>query len=190
LRAEFSKSLNDKTLAYFFFDFNDPELQQSECMIRSVLLQLAIQHKEVFDRLSTLYGSRQGHGNVSADLVSWQKVLFQILGSELAYSDICIVIDGLDECADREVLGLVLNAIAPNSHHQWFLASQLASDDGILGFPVRLDVSEVQMKLENVDRDIETYVNERLEQDLRLRRLSSEKKSAIKEALIEKSGGM
>jgi hypothetical protein len=187
LRKVSSPDSQSQLLAYFFFDFNDLELQQSENKIRSILLQLAIQDERVFNRLSTIYYDQQNRKE-SSDPVVWQEVLLMALNGELAKSNCWIVIDSLDECSDRgNLIELVDQLTSTGPLHQWFFASQPAA---LIDLKHDFTFSKVEIRNETVDRDIHMYVNARLDEEVRLRRLSDEKKSTIKQALVDKSDGM
>lgn len=82
-------------LAYFYFDFSDPEKQDCRGLVASLLLQIGIR-----SQASINYLKRERSSDPSGDYPTYESLLsmlFQILGfSGRTY----IVIDALDECPE------------------------------------------------------------------------------------------
>jgi hypothetical protein len=84
----------------FFFDFNDPNKQSYESLIRSLIKQLYLVSKTSRDLLASLY-YKYNEGNSAPSTESLSKTLQSIFSFG---QKIYIIIDALDECRDREKL--------------------------------------------------------------------------------------
>jgi len=96
-------------LAYFYFDFSDTQLQQSESLIRSLITQVSSHYSTCPDLLVTLYsqhldGQRQP---TTKGLMSTLKAMLKGKGFQHVY----VIMDALDECEDREQLLLLIQEI-------------------------------------------------------------------------------
>ncbi|KAF2726518.1 hypothetical protein EJ04DRAFT_571199 [Polyplosphaeria fusca] len=97
-----------KVTAYFFFDFNDAQKQNHEMMVRSLLCQLLQQSIRIPASLDTLFSSSEnGQRQPSAH------ALLETLRSMIhELPQVYIVLDALDECAQRVELMETLEMIA------------------------------------------------------------------------------
>lgn len=97
-----------KVVAYFYFDFNDVQKQNSELMLRSLISQLSQQCVKISAGLDTLFSScesGQRQPSLDALLEAMQKLIQEFPQSY-------IILDALDECTDRAELMSIVETIA------------------------------------------------------------------------------
>ncbi|KAJ7788200.1 hypothetical protein B0H14DRAFT_3577622 [Mycena olivaceomarginata] len=84
-------------VAFFYFDFRNPDRQSTEIALRRVVLQLSAQSPEKYETLNEEYELSEGQTlpNFEELLVILEKILRE-LGRTY------IILDGLDECDDYE----------------------------------------------------------------------------------------
>jgi hypothetical protein len=167
-----------RVAAFFFFDFNDVQKQDPEKMVRSLLCQLLQQFVEqqsakqqsvnVPASLDDLFCScKSGQRQSSSDALL---EVLRLMVKELP--QVYVVVDALDECAQRAELMETLNTIAgwelPNLH---LLVTSRREQD--IEFTLTGFVSEqnrICLQSTLVDRDIQRYVRQRLSDDKRLQK--------------------
>lgn len=104
----YCSAVSDKAIAYFYFDFKDPQKQSSEAMTKSLVTQLFQRSNKACTDLEALYdSSNRGGRPPSVDMLL--DILRRIL-EELR--ETYIVLDALDECADRANLMDMLETVA------------------------------------------------------------------------------
>ncbi|KAJ7605799.1 hypothetical protein FB45DRAFT_464541 [Roridomyces roridus] len=91
------------TVAYFFFDFRIPDRQSLDIMLRSIVWQLSGKSDTPYDSLSNLHKGL-GKGTIQPQRKDLHKVLDDLI---VELEQICIVLDGLDECHRDDWAGLV-----------------------------------------------------------------------------------
>ncbi|OBT38491.1 hypothetical protein VE00_11148 [Pseudogymnoascus sp. WSF 3629] len=97
-----------KVVAYFYFDFTDADKQKPELMVRSLISQLSEQCIRMPLALEALYSSCD-KGNRQPSLDALMNVLQQML---LEFPQSYLILDALDECANRAKLLSILEQIA------------------------------------------------------------------------------
>ena len=157
-----------KAVTYFYFDFNDSQKQLPELMIRSLISQLSQQCDKIPTTLEALFSSC-GNGQRQPSLDALLEVLYQML---LAFPQSYIVLDALDECADRAVLMGLLERIAgwrlENLH---ILVTSRREQDIENSLKSIIDEqSTICLESKLVDRDINKYVCQRLSNDKGLKK--------------------
>ena len=91
-------------IAYFYFDFNDTQKQRHDKFTRSIVEQLAWQSVKALACLESLFSySQDGKQQPTQDRL--ELTLQQMLGE---FEETFIILDGLDECKEREELLLLL----------------------------------------------------------------------------------
>jgi hypothetical protein len=101
---------------YFFFDFNDPNKQKAEDMVKSLIWQLAAKSKPTVAFLQALYSEHHVQPvKTTLPIKTWTDILLKLL---LKQHDCYIIIDALDECTEIPELWkaiiLLLNAAKPS----------------------------------------------------------------------------
>lgn len=157
-----------RVAAYFFFDFNDVEKQDTGKMLRSLIWQLSQQSDQIPASLNDLFSScESGQRQPSVDAL--QQVLRLII-QELPQA--YIVLDALDECAQRTELMETLQTIAEwrlQSLHLLVTSRRVRDIESTLEEFVD-DQSRICLQGALVDKDIHRYVQGRLATDKTLQK--------------------
>ena len=156
----------EKSAAYYYFDFNEIEKQNTRNLTKSLIAQLRPREPPVPQPLRDLYRKCKD-GTHSATLGDLKAVLRTILGQ---LSDIYIVIDALDECprenGERERLLRFLREIyiwsLENIHV--CLTSRNGKDiqDALDPFVGAIGNQSISVESEAVGNDINYYISNRL----------------------------
>lgn len=179
-------------LAYFFFDFSIPTKQTYESALRSIILQLSSQSSVAWQILveSTQYfeGIRQREEtawSVSASLLL--KILARFL---LAYNQVYIVLDALDEAIDQEdVLAFILDLQKGKDRKLNILVTSRQERNIQLALEnAATDV--VAVTAEAVEEDIRQHIQKRLSQDRRLQKWPESLRMDIEVSLTKDAKGM
>ena len=182
--------LQNIQVAFFFFDFNDPAKQTVEGMLRCLVFQLAMSVETLPKCLAELYARHhhQDKGFTTQPTVEeWISILTQLLDHNDPFY---IVIDALDECQEEETLLDSLEDLITRTARsvRWFFTSQASNTvSSLLKFP---DVKCVHIETLAVDKDISTYLEATLENDIKLRSYSAKAKVMIKSEIEDKARGM
>jgi hypothetical protein len=179
-----------KVTAYFFFDFNDVQKQDPEMMVRSLLCQLSQQTIKIpasLDMLFSLCDSGQRQPSLHAIMDALQAMIQDL-------PQIYVVLDALDECAQRaelmEMFETMVGWKLPNMH--LLVTSQRERDieSSLEGFVDPRNSICLQSKV--VDKDIQQYARQRLSDDKRLSKWGKDPalRQEIETALMEGSKGM
>ncbi|KAL9134056.1 MAG: hypothetical protein Q9175_004768 [Cornicularia normoerica] len=173
---------------YFYFDFNDAEKQRHEKMIRSLICQLSMYCAvSVLQNLhsSCLSGRRQP---------TWEVLLNTLRQMTASLEDIYIILDALDECAERDELLTDLEEIVSwedaNLHVLTTSRRKKDIEEALTLLSDERNRIGIQSAL--VNADIRTYTHDRLQIDRKLRRWLKrpEVQLEIEDTLMKKADGM
>lgn len=175
--------------AYFFFDFNAVEKQDPGKMLRSLIWQLAQQSDQILARLDHLYSSCES-GKRQPSIDELQEVL-RLMIQELLQA--FVVLDALDECAQRTELMEILQTIAgwrlQNLH--LLVTSRREPDIESTLEEFVDDQSRICLQSALVDKDIQLYVQHRLATDKTLQKWRKDDiRQEIETVLSDKANGM
>ncbi|KAH0548311.1 hypothetical protein GP486_007995, partial [Trichoglossum hirsutum] len=174
---------------YFYFDFNDTEKQQYEKMIRSLVTQLSTQCTSMPEALELLFSSKIN--GKQQPMASELLVILRHMVRDL--SETFIILDALDECKEREDLLSVIGEIAGwKTGKLHVLVTSRREKDIEEGIKHLVDdKNKICIQSALVNRDISSYIHERLQTDRKLRRWQNhlEAKREIEEVLMEKAEG-
>ena len=175
--------------AYFFFDGKDGQKasQTVGSLIRSLIRQFSTAYGGVPAVLTKLHHSCHD-GNAQPSVESLQATLLLILE---AFNDAYIVLDALDECAERKDLVKWIKQMTTSWRKSklHLLATSRPEED--IGKHLRLlDPDHVYIKQDLVSRDIERYINSTLDGDDSFEQWGDEIKTNIKNTVLESAGGM
>jgi hypothetical protein len=179
-----------KALAYFYFDFKDQQKQGPDSMVRSLIFQLSQQFITIPVELERLYDSCKDKA-----IQPYSNTLLATLQPVIrVFPQTFIVIDALDECAQREDLMKVIGDIlAWQSENLHFLVTSRREGDieSTLGQIIGKS-SILSLQTEAVTPDIQLYIHERLSHDDRLRkwRMDSALHQEIETTLLSNARGM
>ena len=181
---------SNKHAAYFYFDFNDSTKQYHDKMLRSLIMQLSSNHQSIPEPLLSFFKSCQDGAKPpqTKDLETLLKALIDL------YEKTFIVLDGLDECEDRqELLNFIESAIGWKSQKlNVIMTSRKLKDFEDLFDAEMEERSRLSIQNENVDEDIRSYVHGKLQNDRKFKRWQGQPKvrQEIETKLMEKSDGM
>jgi hypothetical protein len=179
-----------KVVAYFYFDFNDPQKRLPELMVRSLISQLSQQCIKVPTALEALSSScDNGHRHPSLD--SLLEVLQQII-EDFPHS--YVILDALDECTNRTELMDILERVAgwrvEKLHVLVTSRKERDIESSLECFVDQQNSVNVQNDL--VDKDIQTYIRQRLSDDKILRKWQKDNdiRQEIETSLMKGAHGM
>lgn len=178
----------DSAVLYFYFDFNDAEKQQPEKMIRSLICQLSMYCADsILHNLYSSYsnGRRQPSGEVLLN------TLHQMMTS---LGDIYVILDALDECAERDELLPDLEEVVSweDTDLHLLITSRRETDIEETLTPLSDRQNRFAIQSARVDADIRTYIHRRLQIDRKLKRWQKEPnvQIEIEDTLTRKADGM
>ena len=178
---------SEQALLYFFFDFVEPDKQNLDKMLRSLIFRLCQQHASCYKRLDQVFASCQ-NGREQPSI----KSLVAILDSMIAeVGNVKIVLDALDECRTRRELLSWLASLS-RSNVQMLVTSRKEEDiesSLTMWMPLSLIVPLQQAA---VDDDIRAVVRSKLatDEDLQRWRSMPDVCKKIEKELMAKAGGM
>jgi hypothetical protein len=171
-------------LVYFYFDFKDSE-RDSQSFLRSILLQLAVQQPGISNSLERFFNRNRHHTHISSS------ELLSIISSTIRdLQHVYMVVDGLDECGDREDIMHVIEKVngCGLSNVHVLLASRPESniESAISSFLTH----QISLDEKNVDLDISIFIQAVLQDDQKLARWPLYIRQAIQKTLEDGSCGM
>jgi hypothetical protein len=162
-------------LAFFYCDGNYPEKQDLRYILGSLVRQLLTPASPHFEQLQRL----RERGSMPSD------VFLATLETIASYNRIYIVLDGLDECANREPLLEILSTLETEKLNL-FVTSRFEKDiEKAFEGKESLGVDQ-----ECVQIDIATHIGWMLDSDKKLKCIKLDLKETIKNQLAKKSDGM
>lgn len=155
-------------LAYFYFDFSDPDKMTPESMTRSLIKQLWGQSRDVPPALASLYETfkdRMFPPEPNELLTTLRNIIE-------SFNESFIVLDALDECSDvSELLHIIRDILSHASVKVHFLTTSRQAqniEDEVDSLPGK--VQKVPMDKTQVNGDICIFVHECLRTDTRFKR--------------------
>jgi hypothetical protein len=174
--------------AYFFFDGKDGQKgsQTVGSLVRSLITQFSTPYGGIPAVLTKLYQSCH-NGRAQPSVESLQATLLRILE---AFDDVYVVLDALDECAERkDVLKWIKQTTSWRKGKLHLLATSRPEED-IAKHLRLLDPGHVHIKQDLVRRDIERYINSILYDEDSFEQWGDETKTSVKNTVLESAGGM
>lgn len=177
-------------IAYFYFDFTDAQKRNPELMLRSLFCQIIQRTSVVLPCFDALFLSCN-NGKRQPTLQALLNVIPQVM-QQLTH--IYIVIDALDECAQRSDLMDMLETLAewPLDNMHLLLTSRKERDiESSIGSYIERE-DTINLDRDVVDKDILLYVRQRLIDDKGLAKWNKDTaiKQEIEAALLNRASGM
>lgn len=173
-------------VAYFYFDFNDPDKQRTEKLIRSLLVQLSAECLHLPESLQSAY-SRSQNGQNQPTIEELSLLLRQIIkGFRSTY----ILLDALDECTEREDVLNFIEVLMDWNIDSLHVLSTSRKESDIATTLEPLATCQQCIHSAAVDADIRVYVLERLSSDRELRKWPVDVQKEIEDALTKGAQGM
>ncbi len=177
---------SDIVVSYFYFDFNDMEKQSSKKATRSLLFQFTLQQQNRLHILERLYqecgnGQQQPAEDVIRSLLK---------DAVVCTGDKCIILDALDECANREDFMTFIGELVHSQREglRVMITSRREKDiEEQLGSIANYDIN-IQSAI--VDEDIRVYVRDRLATDRKLSEWPEKVQEEIVAVIMGKADGM
>src|SRR5277367_5167984 len=186
--ARHCETIQSSAYAYFFFDGKNGQKasQTVDSLIRSLIVQFAASYGGIPATLAKLYQSCHD-GKSQPSVQSLQSVLLIILE---AFDDVYIVLDALDECAQRkDVLKWIKQMTSWRNSGLHLLVTSRPEED-IAKLLRLLDPDHINIKQDLVRRDIERYINSILYDEDSFGQWGDEMKANVKNTLLESAEGM
>lgn len=187
------KSSPDTSIAYFYFDFNDDSKRSEEALMRTLILQLSNQSPLAMKSLKKLHSDTMGYYNFwerySEQRPTAESLLKTLHSICTQYGRLFLVIDGLDECKDRDKVhdrvSQVMNWKLPNMSLLITSRKERDIEASLQGLG-----SSINIRGTGVDTDICHYIEKKLDEDPLLRRWSANLLSEIRNTLVDGAQGM
>ncbi|OWY44641.1 HET-like protein [Alternaria alternata] len=149
--------------AYFYFDFNDTQKQDPELMLHSLLCQLVQRSVVIPKGVDALFAScENGQRKPSS-----HALLQVIKEAAQEFTHVYVVLDALDECAQRSELMDMLEAVAEwqlDNLHLLMTSRKERDIERSLEEYIR-EEDAVCLQRDVVDQDIQRYIQQRLRVD-------------------------
>ena len=184
------------SMAYFYFDFREPEKRHLRGLLSSLVFQLSAESDPCYEVLSRLYSDHSG-GTQEPSKDALSQCLIEMLkvpGQPAMY----IIIDALDECpnisgmptAREEVLGFLEDLVKLNLPDVHICVSSRPEID----IRSTLDTwAPLRISLHDEDgqsADICSYIGAVVHSDRKMRRWRDEDKRMVIDTLSDKADGM
>ena len=175
----------ETAVSYFYFDFCDQRDEVPQLLVRSIIYQLFEQCEKVPKALERAVSHHVGS---RLQTLIFLQLLQQIIDE---FSQTYIILDALDECANRNELVDILNYIASWKYEKLHILVTIRDNTGIENSLECFSEKQRTLRLQAalVDRDIQTYIRHRLSTDKNLCKWQNCQQE-IEEKLIERAHGM
>lgn len=183
-------------MAYFDFDFEDTEKQDSRALLSSLIIQLCNRSEQFCDVLHGLYSEHQnGLEQPTVDsLARCLKDMLTIAGQVPIY----LVVDALDECpndsgmpSSRETVLELVKEFVELRHPNLRLCVLSRPEFDIRIVPEPLAIQQISLHDESGRKhDIIDYVNSVVQSDYKTKRWRDDDKNVVFEKLTNKADGM
>ena len=181
-------------LAYFYFSFSDTEKQNTESMLRSLIVQLCGGRPDTPKSLSDLQRYRDKNLRPGPE-----KLEETLQASTQDFKNVYLIVDALDECPlandERGKLLKLLRLI-----HKWSLTNlhvlytsrpepDIEAELAPLFLRPATSIVDLQKRCKEVSEDISTYIDQKIESS-DFRSWPANTKTNVKAALAAKADGM
>jgi hypothetical protein len=186
--AHHCETNQSSAFAYFFFDGRDgqKESQTVASLIRSLIRQFSTPYGGVPVVLTKLYHSCH-NGGAQPSVESLHATLLLILE---AFDDVFIILDALDECAERKDLLKWIKEMTSWRNGKLHLLTTGRPEEDIAKHLRLLDPDYVYIKQDLITGDVKKYVDYILDDEDAFDRWDDEIKAKIKSKLLDSAGGM
>jgi len=187
---ELCSTQNNHRVAYFYFDFNDPNKRIVDGMLRSIITQLCAGMEELPEKIVTLY-KHNGNGTQQPAKDSLIDVFVAIMSE---FDRTYLIVDALDECGERQpLLDLISRLINSNLSESKIDFRILVTSRKEKGLAECLHCTfdeTIELEGGGIDQDIECHVTNCLESDKGLQKWPHVIRLEIHDALVKGAHGM
>ena len=177
---------NDHQFAYLYCDFKDSSYQTPVKVLGSLIGQLAKQQSEFPDCVQHLYDDHSNEGARPPSMEELFDLIRDVLKGKLCHT--YLVLDALDECADRMELLKGLVKLNSNSDLKVNILVTSREERDIkqefTGLPSHC------LREADIAGDVELYVTAEMEREKRFKNIPPVVKLRIKSTLVEGAKGM
>lgn len=175
-----------EAVVYFFFSFAEPTKQKYHSFLSSAIYQL-YRRSDLLQPLQSEYEMRNPSRPGVASLEAILSLYIQ------RFDRVYLVLDALDECPEgsdvrRNVLAGVTDM--SNSLPNLRILTTSRPELDIHQHMMSMSMHAVELRIDDICQDIALYVDQELQTDVELRRLSEGCKSAIKSTLTTRADGV
>ena len=176
----------ETAVSYFYFDFCYQRDEVPQLLVRSIIYQLFDQCEKVPKALERAVSLRERGARRHTSM--FLQLLQQMIDE---FSQTYIVLDALNECANRKELIDILNYIASWKYEKLHILVTIRDNTGIENSLECFSEKQRTLRLQAalVDQDIQTSIRHRLSTDKNLRKWQH-CQHEIEEKLIERAHGM
>lgn len=188
-------SAGNQPLLYFFFDFNNPDKQSLESVVRSLIIQLYYAQKDTQQPLDSLFASCK-EGETQPSCESLCKLLSQMIEK---VEQLWIVLDALDECRTRKgsptegLLSWIRHLVTCERKSVHLLVTSRPEQDIRSGLSDLIhEENNIVLKSNLVSDDIGAFIHTKVREEDGLKRWqnSPEIQNEIITVLMQKANGM
>lgn len=174
------------SIVYFYFDFQTQAKQLVDGFAKSIVVQLFDQNPQTLKILEEFYNSHsKGRSSPTIDDL---KVTIRRMVNKC--KPMCLVVDALDECEDRECLLEFLEDSRGWTHDNYHILATSRRETDIEDSLSVVATDKVSLEESVVDEDILKYVQYQLHHDSKLSKWRPEVRKEIEEALVNGANGM
>ncbi|KAH0545421.1 hypothetical protein FGG08_000562 [Glutinoglossum americanum] len=176
---------NASAIAFYYFDFNDKEKQCHDNLMRSLIAQFSTQSANPSKHLEDLYSCHQ----YGQQYLTTQELMDTLKGMIENFHQTYVIIDALDECAERGKLLVLVEEMARWDIRELHILATSRKEIDIEEALEPLVTHQICIQGELVNADIELHIRERLRHDPKLK-WPLEIQEEIQEALVKGAQGM
>ena len=187
IRFLLGESKSDTIVVYFYFDFQTHEKQIYQNFLHSIVVQLFRQHSYLSRIVEEQYnacGRGVSRPTVHDTLITLRRLI------DTAACPVYVVVDALDECRDRRSSLEGMEEIRSWNQvnlHILITSRRETEVEDILSYLV---TDTIFLEESVVDKDILTYVQYQLQNEVRLSKWSEKIQEEIETALVNGANGM
>lgn len=192
---ELSRKQHDSTVVTYFFCQNaDTELNTLVSILKGLILRLVNQQIELAESLRSRWDSK--NDRFHEDVTSWRhlwNILLEILDRCTA-SRIYIIVDGLDECQDGDMVDflklIVRNGLGQPAKLKWLLTSRPldSAERALLAGNDQVQVS-LELNSDCISEAVKAYIAYKVDELSLYHKYGQALKSEVKSALSAKAEG-
>jgi WD40 repeat protein len=193
LVEELSKQ-RENTVAYFFCQNADRELNTLESIIKGLILGLVSQNTELKASLRRRWDTQRER--FTEDCTSWRNlwdILLEILANQCKLSSVYLVVDALDECQDggmAEFLRLIVRNGLDQPKLKWLLTSRpLDSAERALLTGYEQTQVSLELNFSSISQAVDAYISQKVDELSAFQRYKAPLKSEIRLELSKKAEG-
>jgi hypothetical protein len=170
---------------YYYFNPHIPETQSCDNFLRSLIFQLLYFSVNIPTAIKDLH-ARHHLGTRRPSIDSLTSCLVNLLGG---HKEVRIVGDAFDRCPEWNKLWKILSKLVQSQHASLRLLFMSRREQYIEDAVRTMNIPSVDLRCQQVDKDIAKYVSDVLRDDSKFSRVTVELKDSIRERLTTLASG-